>query len=84
VPFPSLRSDATAQPPQRDDALAELLRDRRPRNSSWSYPYRAALFRSILVPHARTPGGACRGAKRSRELGEAPRCARRNSALHGR
>lgn len=53
VQFPSLRSDATVLVLGRDDALEELLRDRRLRNFSWSYLYRAELFREVRFPHGK-------------------------------
>lgn len=50
VQFPRLASGATALRLDREEALAELLRDRRLRNFSWSYLYRAALFRGVRFP----------------------------------
>jgi GT2 family glycosyltransferase len=53
VPFPSLPDDGQALLLNREEALEELLRDRRVRNFSWSYLYRALLFRDVRFPHGK-------------------------------
>lgn len=53
VQFQFLCVDATALLLGREDALSELLRDRRLRNFSWSYLYRADLFGGVRFPHGK-------------------------------
>jgi len=53
VQFPSLGGGAVALRLDREEALEELLRDRRLRNFSWSYLYRADLFRDVRFPHGK-------------------------------
>lgn len=50
IQFPSLSVDASALLLDREEALEELLRDQRLRNFSWSYLYRADLFRGVRFP----------------------------------